>query len=72
MARRGFLQTHSTGRRIQAIARGNTILDQVLKLIPRSQNEALDIDEVGLRATATSVEELVQEGHFVQPVDPVE
>jgi hypothetical protein len=72
MARRGFLQTHSTGRRIRAIARGNTILDQVLKLIPRSQNEALDIDEVGLRATATSVEELVQEGHFVQPVDPVE
>jgi hypothetical protein len=72
MARRGFLQTHSTGRRIQVIARGNTILDQVLKLIPRLQNEALDIDEVGLRATATSVEELVQEGHFVQPVDPVE
>jgi hypothetical protein len=72
MARRGLLQTHFTGRRIQAIARGNTILDQVLKLIPRSQNEALDIDEVGLRATATSVEDLVQEGHFVQPVDPVE
>jgi hypothetical protein len=38
----GCLRTHSPSRRIRALAHGHTVLAQVLKLISRSQMEALD------------------------------